>query len=115
MRFQNILLRRVVEMLLALSLTQLLACGSYSAGSMGVSTGTTVVSGTVSSVNLTSVTNGMGGFLSATAVTLNVPMGVNSLVLCGDQRSSFTMNTSVKVSFTSGTYCSNLMSVAPVM
>jgi hypothetical protein len=76
--------------------------------------GTTVVNGTVSSVNLTSVSNGAGGSINATAVTLTVPMGMNSLVLCGDQRSSFMMNSSLQVSYTSGLYCSNLVSVKPV-
>lgn len=114
MRFRNIVFRRIVELLFAISLTQLLACGSYGAGNMSGSVGTTVVSGTVSSVTLTSVANGVGGMMTATAVTLTVPMGMNSLVLCGDQRSSFTMNSSVQVSYTAGTYCSNLMSVKPM-
>jgi hypothetical protein len=111
MRFRKIFFRRVVELLFALSLTPLLACGGYGAGNMASSAGTTVVNGTVSSVSLTSVNNGNGGLQTATAVALTVPLGSNSLVLCGDQRSSFTMNSSVQISYTSGVYCSTLVSV----
>ncbi len=108
------LLRRFAELLFALSLMQLLACGGYGAGNMSTSSGTASVNGTVSAVGLTSVNNGAGGLTPATAVTLTVPLGMNSLVLCGDQRSSFTVNALVKVSYTNGTYCSNLVSVTPM-
>jgi hypothetical protein len=111
MRFRDIFFRRVVGLLFVLSLTQLLACGGYGGGNMGTPTGTTVVNGTVSAVSLTSVSNGSGGVQPATAVTLTVPLGMSSLVLCGDQRSSFTTNSSVRVSYTSGLYCSTLVSV----
>ena len=104
--------RRSVELLFVLSLIQLVACG-YSAP-MNSSSGSTTVNGTVSSVGLTSVNNGAGGLTSATAVSLTAPLGMNSLLLCGDQRSSFTMNASVQVSYTSGTYCSTLVSVNPL-
>jgi hypothetical protein len=81
---------------------------------MGSTTGTnTTVSGTVSSVALTSVNDGTGGLATGTAVTLTVVMGVNSLVLCGDQRSNFTMSSMVRVTTTPGTYCSTLVSVMP--
>ena len=106
--------RAVAMLIFMILLIQLLACGAYSTPSMGINTGTTsTVSGAVSSVALTSVNNGMGGLTTATAVTLSVAMGVNSLVLCGDQRSSFTMNSMVQVSTTPGTYCSTLVSVMP--
>ncbi len=104
---------RVLQLLVLLSVGQLVACG-YSAPPSNAPSGTQVVNGTVSSVGLTSVNNGSGGLTSATAVVLTVPLGTNSLVLCGDQRSQFTMNSSVQVSYTNGTYCSNLVSVAPM-
>ena len=104
--------RRSVELLFVLSLIQLVACG-YSAP-MNSSSGSTTVNGTVSSVGLTSVNNGAGGLATATAVALTAPLGMNSLLLCGDQRSSFTMNASVQVSYTSGMYCSTLVSVNPL-
>jgi len=106
------LLRRLFTVLLALCLFQLLGCGYKS--SMNNTSGTTQsVSGTVSSVLLTSVANGVGGTTTATAVSLNVALGTSSLVLCGDQRTSFNMNATVTVSYMNGTYCSNLVSVKP--
>jgi hypothetical protein len=113
MRIRNIMLRRVFELLFLLSVSQLLACGGYNSNTTGGTSGTTVVNGTVSSVTLTSVLNGTGGTQTATAVTLTVPLGTNSLVLCGDQRTRFTMNSAVQVSYTGGTYCSSLVSVTP--
>jgi hypothetical protein len=94
-------------------IVQLVGCG-YSAPSMSNPSGTQLVNGTVSSVGLTSVNNGSGGLATATAVTLTVPLGTTSLVFCGDDRSSFTTNVAVQVSYTAGTYCSNLISVNPM-
>ena len=104
---------RILELIVVLAVVQLVACG-YSAPPSNAPAGTQVANGTVASVGLTSVNNGSGGLQSATAVALNVPLGSTSLVLCGDQRSQFTMNASVQVSYTNGTYCSNLVSVAPM-
>jgi hypothetical protein len=110
---RNRVVRRLVELLFVFSLLQLVACG-YSAPSTSGASGTTTVNGTVNSVALTSVNNGTGGLTNATAVVLTAPLGMNSLLLCGDQRSSFPANTAVQVSYTSGTYCSNLVSVNPL-
>ena len=104
---------RVLEIIAVLAIVQLAACG-YSAPPSNAPSGTQVANGTVSSVGLTSVNNGGGGLQSATAVVLAVPLGNTSLLLCGDQRAQFTMNSSVQVSYTNGTYCSNLVSVAPM-
>ena len=86
---------------------------SYSAPANNAPSGTQVATGTVNSVNLTSVLNGSGGMQNATAVVLAVPLGTDSLVFCGDQRASFTLNASIQVSYTNGVYCSNLVTVAP--
>jgi hypothetical protein len=99
--------------LLLILLLQLLGC-NYSAPKNTGPAGTQTVNGTVAAVLLTSVTNGAGGTNPATSVTLTVPLGTNSLVLCGDQRSSFTLNSSVQVAYTNGTYCQNLVSVTPM-
>jgi len=104
---------RVLEVVLVLATIQLVACG-YSAPPSNAPSGTQVANGTVSSVGLTSVNNGSGGLQSATAVVLAVPLGNTSLLLCGDQRARFTMNSSVQVSYTNGTYCSDLVSVQPM-
>ncbi len=104
---------RILELIIVLAVVQLAACG-YSAPASNAPAGTQVVNGTVSSVGLTSVNNGSGGLQSATAVVLTVPLGNTSLLLCGDQRSQFTTNASVQVSYTNGTYCSDLVSVKPM-
>jgi len=102
-----------LSFILTLTLTQLLAC-AYSAPSMTNPQGTNIVNGTVSLVTLTSVLSTSGGMQDATAVNLTVPLGTTSLVLCGDQRSSFAVNSAVQVSYTNGTYCSTLVSVQPM-
>lgn len=104
---------RILELIVVLAIVQLVACG-YSAPPSNAPSGTQVANGTVSSVGLTSVNNGSGGLQSATAVVLTVPLGNTSLLLCGDQRAQFTMNSSVQVSYTNGTYCSDLVSVQPM-
>jgi hypothetical protein len=105
-------LQLLIGILLTLSVISLAAC-SYSAPNAPAATGTQTVNGTVSTVALTSVLSGSGGTQTATAVSLAVPLGSNSLVLCGDQRASFTLNASVQVSYNDGIYCSNLVSVTP--
>ena len=112
MKLQSSLLHRTFALLLVLGLLQLLGCGYKSMGNNATGPNQTVT-GTVATVVLTSVNNGSGGLSTATAVTLNVALGSSSLTLCGDQRTSFTMNTAVTVSYTNGTYCSNLVSVKP--
>jgi len=104
--------RLLFGLLLALSVMQLAAC-SYSAPNTPTASGDTTVNGTVNSVSLTTVLNSSGGTQPATSVVLTVPLGTNSLVLCGDQRTSFTLNASVNVSYTNGVYCSTLVSVTP--
>jgi hypothetical protein len=112
MNIRQIVIRRLVEISLALGVIQLLGCG-YKSSMNNTSGSTQSVSGTVSSVALTSVTNGAGGLTTATAVSLNVALGTSSLVLCGDQRASFSMSATVTVSYMNGTYCANLVSVKP--
>jgi hypothetical protein len=104
---------RILELIVVLAVVQLVACG-YSAPPSNAPAGTQVANGTVASVGLTSVNNGSGGLQSATAVVLTVPLGNTSVLLCGDQRAQFTMNSSVQVSYTNGTYCSELVSVQPM-
>ena len=108
-------LRRCRSMiLLGLLFSQLLACGSFHVAGAILSSNVTTTSGTVSVVRLTVVSNANGTFVNVTAVTLLVPMGSDSLMLCGDHASSFTMNSNVQVSFTQGQDCSNLVMVKQV-
>lgn len=120
MRLHSLVLRRCAELLFLLFLSQLLACDSSFrvAGAIQPSN-VTVTTGTVSVVRLTVISNSNGTFFNVTAVTLLVPMGSNSLMFCGDQRSNFPMNTVVQVSFTAsqGSFsqgCTNLVNVTPV-
>jgi hypothetical protein len=112
MRLRGFLLRRTAEILFGLLLSQLLACGSFRVAGAIQQSNATVTTGTVSVVRLTVISNSNGTFVNVTAVTLLVPMGSSSLMLCGDQRSNFVMNSNVQVSFTAGANCSNLVRVA---
>ena len=105
---------RTIGFVIVIGIAQLLISCGYSAPSVSNPSGTQVVNGTVSAVALTQVNNGAGGLTSATAVTLTVPLGTTSLVLCGDQSAKFSMNASVQVSYTNGAYCSTLISVNPM-
>jgi hypothetical protein len=69
------------------------------------------ISGTVTIVQLGFVADGQGTIANVTAVTL-VDLGrVRTMTFCGDQRTFFPINQSVKAEFTSGTLCSTLKSV----
>jgi hypothetical protein len=114
MRLLRSLLRRSAEIFVVLSLSQLIACGSFKVSGAIPPSGVFVSTGSVSLVRLTVISNSNGTFVNVTAVTLLVPMGSNSLFFCGDQRPSFVMNSNVQVSFTNGQGCSNLVNVAPV-
>lgn len=93
--------------------SQLVGCsGVYVAGISNPSN-VTVTTGSVSAVRLTVISNSSGTFVNITAVTLLMPLGTSSLMLCGDQRSSFPMNSTVQVSYTPGQDCSNLVKAGP--
>lgn len=98
---------------LIMLLSQLLACGGIHVGAISNPSNVSVASGTVSVVHLTVVSNSNGTFVNVTAVTLLMPLGTNSLMLCGDQRSQFPTNSTVQVSYTPGQDCSNLVKVGP--
>ena len=71
-----------------------------------------VVSGTVSFVQFTTILNSSGTMVNVTIVTLATPPVSNTLTLCGNQTSQFMMNTAVQVSFSmESSSCSNLVSV----
>jgi hypothetical protein len=69
------------------------------------------ISGTVTIVFLGFSADGNGTVVNVTQVTL-VNLGIaKTLAFCGDQRTLFPINQSLKVEFTKGTVCSNLVSV----
>ncbi len=101
------------SVLLLMLMSGLVGCG-YSAGNTSTGpSGTQSVTGTVNSVGLTQVNNGSGGLQTATAVVLMEPLGTTNLVFCGDDRSSFTVNASIQVTYNNGVYCATLMTVTP--
>jgi hypothetical protein len=69
------------------------------------------VSGIVIVVRLGSANDINGQPVTLTAVTFSNAGLSNSVNFCGDQRSQFPLNQSVRAQFTPGTLCSNLVSV----
>lgn len=69
------------------------------------------INGTVTIVSLGFSVDGNGTMANVTEVTL-VNLGTaNTVAFCGDQRTLFPINQSIKVEFTNGTLCSTLVSV----
>jgi hypothetical protein len=113
MRLPSVVSQRGAAVLFLLSFSQLIGCGSttFVGGAIHPSN-VIVTTGTVSFVALSVVSGSNGTFVNVTGVTLLEPLGTSSLTFCGDQRPSFTMNTMVQVSFTSGQNCSTLVGVS---
>ena len=69
------------------------------------------ISGKVTIVSLGFSADANGTVVNVTQVTL-VNLGVaKTMAFCGDQQTLFPINQSLKVEFTNGTLCSNLVSV----
>jgi hypothetical protein len=114
MRLSVSLLWSCLLLLVLLGVSLSLGCGSvYVAGAINPS-GTVVTTGSVSFVALSVQSGPNGTLFNITAVTLAAPFGSSSLAFCGDQRASFPMNAVVRVSYTEGTGCSNLVTITPV-
>ncbi|MBZ5646230.1 MAG: hypothetical protein LAN37_03280 [Acidobacteriia bacterium] len=100
-------MRPLVVFVLALSLTNcgsITATGGFTPGQM------MVVSGTVSSVQV-STTSANGSMIQVTFVTLQTSGMPNQLTFCGNTASQFPMNTSVKVNFNPGQNCNQIVVV----
>jgi hypothetical protein len=69
------------------------------------------ISGTVAIVHLGFSADGDGTIVNVTQVTLVTPGIANTMAFCGDQRTLFPVNQSLRVEFTNGTLCSTLVSV----
>lgn len=69
------------------------------------------VSGIVIVVHLENTNDANGGSITFTAVTFSNGGLSNTVNFCGDQRSQFPLNQSVKAEFNQGTVCSNLIVV----
>jgi hypothetical protein len=72
----------------------------------------TTISGTVTIVFLGITADANGTVAQVTQVTLVTSSVAKTMAFCGDQRTLFPINQSLKVEFTSGTPCSTLVSVA---
>jgi hypothetical protein len=70
------------------------------------------ISGTVTIVYLGFSADSNGSVVNVTQVTLVNVGGANTMAFCGDQRTLFPVDQSLKVEFTNGTLCSTLVSVA---
>jgi len=100
-------MRYPVVLLLALSLTScgsITAIGGFTPGQM------VVVSGTVSSVQVTT-TSANGSMIQVTFVTLQTNGMSNQLTFCGDNANRFPMNTSVQVNFNPAQNCNQIVVV----
>jgi hypothetical protein len=69
------------------------------------------VSGVVSIVQLTIVTDGNNVSTQVTVVTLRVNLGASNFTFCGDQRFQFPPDRFAQATFTPGETCSTLLSV----
>lgn len=69
------------------------------------------VSGTVTIVELGFVSDEQGDIANVTRVTLVDLGAAKAMTFCGDQRTFFPINQSLRAEFTSGTPCSTVMSV----
>ncbi len=76
---------------------------------------TQTVSGTVSNVFLTFVSDGHGNSIQATIVTLVVNLGQSTIAFCGNQQSQFPMNQFAQATFVPGQPCSNLLTVVIII
>ncbi len=95
-------MRYAVVLLLALSLTGcagFVAVGGFTPGPL------VVVSGTVTSVQISSVAGGGGSFIEVTFVSLQTNGLNRQFAFCGNNATQFPMNTSVTVHFDPGNDC----------
>jgi hypothetical protein len=99
--------------LVALLLTCILfqGCGTYFVGFISNQAGSQTISGTVNAVQLTSFRDITGETVTSTQVTFLTSDTATTLDFCGDQRSKFPQAQKVQAVFTSGVFCSVLVTV----
>jgi hypothetical protein len=89
-------------------LASLCGCGSKFFVQGAINTGT--ISGTVSMVQLTTVTEN-GTFVTVTLVTFLQSATSSSMNFCGDQRALFPLDQFVRASFTTTPACASIVQV----
>jgi hypothetical protein len=90
----------------------LAGCGQVFVGFVSNPRNPMRVSGTVSTVQLAFVNNGHGTSVTFTAVTFNSAGTATTINFCGDQRSVFPIDRSAQANFTTGLYCSTLITLS---
>lgn len=89
-------------------------CGAYFVGFVSNPGGSQIISGTVSTVQLTSIRDITGETIILTAVTFTNSGIATTINFCGDQREKFPVDHDVQVDFNTGVYCSRLLAVVVV-
>ncbi len=89
-------------------------CGTYFVGFVSNPAGSQTISGTVSTVQLTSTRDITGETIILTAVTFMNSATATTINFCGDQRKEFSADQEVQVEFNTGVYCSRLWTVVVV-
>ncbi len=108
----EVLIMRRLTLLLAF-LILLTGCGGVSVSGYFDSgaAGTSTVSGKVSIVHLTYISDANGGSTTVTVVTLLQDWEAQERTFCGSHVNQFPMNTFVTANYTPGSTCSTLNSV----
>jgi hypothetical protein len=103
-------MRLLLVPLIALSLL-LAACGQVFVGFVSNPGNPMRVSGTVSMVQFEFINDGHGTVINFTAVTFINAGTATTINFCSDQRSGFPIGRSAQADFTTGTFCSALISI----
>jgi hypothetical protein len=97
--------------LLLLFLVFLTGCGGYTRIGLVSNPGSASINGVVSVVHVVIVSDGHGGFVTVTAVTLIGSGAASNLMICGDQRDQFPMDQTITATFDPGNLCATLVTV----
>jgi hypothetical protein len=89
-------------------------CGTYFVGFVSNPGGSQTISGTVNTVQLTSIRDITGETIILTAVTFMKSGTATTINFCGDQQEKFPVDHDVQVDFNTGVYCSRLLTVVVV-
>jgi len=103
-------MKRLMALLILLSLL-LTGCGTVVVRGALNGDNSVVASGVVSIVRLAFAADGNGSSITVTVVTLVQSGAAQDLTFCGSQVSQFPMNAFVTARFTTGSACSNLLTV----
>lgn len=104
-----------MKRLLSLALTLSLALALTGCGNVFVSgalpPANSSIKGTVSSIQLGTVSGNDGGFVQVTFVTFFFDGASSTINFCGDQSTQFPLNQMVTTNFTQGQFCATLIVV----